>query len=442
MSRQGRWEYLQAIYPRYQLATRLEKQRILDEFCTVTHYHRKSALRLLNGPPPARQPPAPRRRSPTYGTRLIQVLAAIWRAAGYPWSVRLKALLPLWLPWARPRFRLTPALEEQLLRLSPRQMDRRLAPYRRPGRTGRYGGTKPGRLLKHHIPLRTDRWDVTVPGFTEIDLVAHAGECADGEFAHSLNLTDIHTTWVETRAVLGRGQHAVQPALEELRQVLPFRLQGIDSDTGSECLNAHLVRYCQRHGIQFTRGRPYKQDDNAHIEQKNWTHVRRLLGYVRYDAPEAVAAMNALYRQELRLFQTLFLPSVKLVRKVRVGSRIRRVYDRPQTPFERVCACPEADPVKVAHLARLRAQHDPFALAAAVDQKLGHLYTLAHHRALPLPPRRGKPAERLPASPRQGSRRPWNISRRSSGTRSASVPVSAPQHARVTSQMARRSGGK
>jgi hypothetical protein len=385
VSRQGRWEYLKAIYPRYQQATRLEKQPILDEFCKVTRYHRKSALRLLNGPPPARQPRASRRRAPTYGPRVIQVLAAIWRAAGYPWSVRLQALLPLWLPWARQRFRLTPPLEAQLLRLSPRQMDRRLAPYRRPGRMGRFGGTKPGTLLKHHIPLRTDRWDVAVPGFTEIDLVAHSGDYADGEFAHSLNLTDIHTTWVETRAVLGRGQHAVQAALEELRQALPFALKGIDSDNGAEFINAHLYRYCQAQGIQFTRGRPYKKDDNAHLEQKNWTHVRKLMGYVRYDAPAARDAMNALYRHELRLFQNLFLPSVKLVRKVRVGSRIRRVYDRPQTPFERVLACPAADPRKVAQLQALRQHLNPFALAEAIDQKLTGLYSLARHRTKPQP---------------------------------------------------------
>jgi len=363
---------------------------------------------------------------------VIQVLAAIWRAAGYPWSLRLKALLPLWLPWARQRFRLTPALEAQLLQLSPRQMDRRLAPSRRPGRTGRYGGTKPGTLLKHHIPLRTDRWDVTVPGFTEIDLVAHSGDCADGEFAHSLNLTDIHTTWVETRAVLGRGQHAVRQALEELRQALPFRLQGIDSDNGSEFINAHLVRYCQHRSIQFTRGRPYKKDDNAHIEQKNWTHVRKLMGYVRYDSPAAVAALNALYQQELRLFQNLFLPSVKLVRKVRVGSRIRRVYDRPQTPFERVRACPEADPAAVAQLTALQAQLDPFALAEAIEDQLARLYALAHHRAAP------PPAERAPASHRpRGQRR--TVSLRTPGSR---VPGTAPRQARVTSQMARRTGGK
>lgn len=385
MSRQGKWEYLQAIHARYRQAPRVEKGRILDEFCQVTGYHRKSALRLLNSPPPGRRRPPRRRRAPSYGTRVIQVLAAIWQAAGYPWSVRLQALLPLWLPRAKTRFRLTPSLEQQLLRLSPRQMDRRLAPYRQQVKKGRYGRTKPGTLLKHHIPLRTDRWDVTVPGFTEIDLVAHAGESGEGEFVHSLNQTDIHTTWVETRAVLGRGQAAVQQALVEMREALPFALRGIDSDNGSEFINAHLYRYCQAEGIQFTRGRPYKKDDNAHVEQKNWTHVRKLMGYVRYDSLAARDAMNDLYRNELRLLQNLFLPSVKLLRKVRVGSRLRRVYDRPQTPFERVRACPEADPVKVAQLQTLRDQLDPFALAEAIDQKLTRLYALAHHRTRPRP---------------------------------------------------------
>jgi hypothetical protein len=429
---------LKAIHPRYQGADRPEKQRILDEFCKVTRYHRKSALRLLNGPPPERRPPAPRRRPPTYGPRVIQVLAAIWRAAGCPWSLRLKALLPLWLPWARQRLRIPQTVEAQLLRLSPRQMDRRLAPYRQPGATGRFGRTKPGTLLKHQVPLRTDRWEVTVPGFTEIDLVAHCGESGDGEFAHSLNLTDIHTTWVETRAVLGRGQHAVQAALEAMRQVLPFRLQGIDSDNGSEFINFHLIAYCQAHGIQFTRGRPYKKDDNAHIEQKNWTHVRKLLGYVRYDTPGAVAAMNALYGQELRLFQNLFLPSVKLLRKVRVGARLRRVYDRPQTPFERVQACPEAEPQRVAQLQALRDQLDPFALAETIEEQLARLYARAPHRTRPQPKANTPPP--LTSVERQTVR---VLSERfgtpvSLGTRGDLSPGKR----RVTSQMARRSGGK
>jgi hypothetical protein len=186
---------------------------------------------------------------------VIETLRRIWAAAGYPWSVRLKALLLLWLPWARRRWCLRPRVEQQVLTISPRQMDRRLAPYRRELGKRLYGRTKPGTLLKHHIPLKTERWDVATPGFTEIDRVAHCSSLGDGEFVHSLNLTDIHTTWVETAAVLGKSQAAVQAALEEVRAALPFRLCGIDSDNGSEFINQHLWD-CQAHEIQFTRGRP------------------------------------------------------------------------------------------------------------------------------------------------------------------------------------------
>jgi hypothetical protein len=197
-------------------AARPEKHRILDEVCQVAGYHRKHAIRVLTGPAPGAVGP-PRRRAAQYSPAAIEALRGIWGAAGYPWSLRLKTLLPLWLPWARRRLRLRLSVERQLLAISPRQMDRRLAPYRRALIKRLYGGTKPGTLLKHHIPLKTDRWNVTTPGFTEIDLVAHCGNLGDGEFVHSLNLTDIHTTWVETAAVLGKSQHAVQTALEELR---------------------------------------------------------------------------------------------------------------------------------------------------------------------------------------------------------------------------------
>jgi hypothetical protein len=386
VSHQSRREYLRRIHGRYQQADRAGKSRILDEFCQVARYHRKYALRLLNGPPPDWQPRRRRRRAATYSTVTLSALEAIWAAAGYPWSVRLKALLPTWLPWARRRFRLTPAVERQLLRISPRQMDRRLKPRKHLLKKRLYGRTKPGTLLKHHIPLRTDRWNVSAPGFTEVDLVAHSGCSAEGEFAHSLNLTDIHTTWVETRAILGKSQVQVQQALEELRTALPFRLQGIDADNGSEFINLHLYRYCQQQLIQFTRGRPYKKDDNAHIEQKNWTHVRKLMGYGRFDSPEAMQAMNALYRQDLRLLQNLFLPSVKLVRKERVGSRIRRRYDRPQTPLQRVLACPEADPRACACLKLLRDRLDPFALAQRIDQQIERLQKLANHTGRPRQP--------------------------------------------------------
>jgi hypothetical protein len=185
---------------------------------------------------------------------------------------------------------------------------------------------------------------------------------------------------------MGKGQERVRQALDAIAGTLPFPLRGIDSDNGSEFINDHLYRYCRRRGIQFTRGRPYKKDDNAHIEQKNWTHVRKLVGDVRYDSPAALEGLNALYA-DVRLFQNLWLPSVKLVKKTRVGSRLQRQYGPPQTPFERVRACPAADPAKVAELARIHATLDPFALAARIDQQLQRLYGLATDR------RSGRPVD-------------------------------------------------
>jgi hypothetical protein len=377
MTGMGRREYLRAIYDRYQRGSPAMKGAILNEFCRVCDYHRKYAIRLLNGPRPERSPRPRRSRGPSYGRPVIHALAQIWEAAGYPWSMRLKALLPLWLPWLRQRLALTPAVEQQLRTISPRQIDRRLQSRKRILRRRIYGRTKPGTLLKHHIPIKTDHWNVTQPGFTEIDLVSHSGDCADGEFAHSCNLTDIHSTWTETRAVLGKGQTGIVAGLEEMRQALPFRLRGIDSDNGSEFINHHLVRYCRARQIQFTRGRPYKKDDNAHIEQKNWTHVRRLVGWDRYDSAAAVALLNDLYRHELRLMMNLFQPSVKLLRKERIGSRLKRVYDVPQTPLDRLRAGKEYDRAKVNELLRLRATTDPFELARTIEKKIDRIAALA-----------------------------------------------------------------
>ena len=393
MGHRTKWEYLRAIYERYHQAERKAKRVILDEFCANTGYHRKYAIRLLNGSRPEKKAPrGSRRRGPSYGHEVLSILTAVWEAAGYPWSVRLKALLPLWMPWVRKRFRMGPEIERQLLTISARQMDRRLKEKKRVLKRRLYGRTKPGTLLKHHIPVKTDSWDVHKPGFSEIDLVSHSGNSADGEFAHSLTLTDIHTAWTEPRAVLGRGQSGVQQALAEIAEGLPFPLLGVDSDNGSEFINWHLKAWCDRQQIQLTRGRPYKKDDNAHVEQKNWTHVRKLLGWERYDSQQAVAAINDLYRNELRLWLNLYLPSVKLVKKVRVGSKVRRRYDAPRTPFERVQASPQAAPDRVAELARLMKSLDPFQLARQIDRKLERIYKLANRRLSPQgPPKQSAP---------------------------------------------------
>jgi transposase InsO family protein len=300
--------------------------------------------------------------------------------------VRLKALLPLWMPWVRKRFRVSAEVEGQVLAISARQIDRRLRPRKQRLKRRFYGRTRPGTLLKRQIPVKTDAWDVRLPGFTEVDLVSHSGNAARGQFAHSLNLTDLHTTWTETRAVLGKGEAAVIQAFESIQAALPFRLLGIDSDNGSEFINWHLGRWCYARDIQWTRSRPYKKDDNAHIEQKNWTHVRKLLGWDRYDTPQAVEAINDLYRNELRLWMNLFLPSVKLLRKVRVGSKLRRQYSPAETPLDRALASAVLDPPRAAELRALRQGLDPFELARTIDRKLDRIYALADRRLSPKSP--------------------------------------------------------
>jgi len=386
VSHKARWEYFRAIYGRYQQGERKARQAILNEFCLNTGYHRKYAIRLLNGASPGpRATPrrVRRRRAPSYGRKTLAVLTAVWEAAGYPWSVRLQAILPTWMPWIRQRFAIGPETERELQAISPRQMDRRLQDQKRQARRRLYGRTKPGLLLKHQIAVKTESWDVRAPGFTEIDLVSHSGNSGAGEFGHTLNVTDIYSGWTESRAVLGRSQPAVLAAIQEVESALPFALRGVDCDNGSEFINWNLRAWCQAKNIQLTRGRPYKKDDNAHIEQKNWTHVRKLLGWDRYDSGAAVEALNDLYRQELRWLLNLYLPSVKMVKKTRVGSKLRRVYDAPQTPLERVARSGYAEPSRLAELTKLQSRLDPFELARSIDRKLKRIYELANRRLSP-----------------------------------------------------------
>lgn len=377
MSPSARWEYMRTIYERYHKADcKAAKGVILDEFCTTYACHRKHALRLLNSPPPGEKRPVRRRRGSVYDTgRLLIILEDAWKAAGYLCGQRLAAALTDWLPSIRKRHKTTPEEERLLLAMSPATIDRKLRASKDGIRKSIYGTTRPGALLKHNIPIKTDSWDVSKPGFCEVDLVAHCGDNAEGHFANTLDMTDIHTAWVERRCVLGKGQEPVRRAISEIRRVLPFDLLGLDSDNGSEFINHHLWGYCQEEPVvQFTRGRPYKKDDNAHIEQKNWTHVRKMLGYGRFETQAVVCAINDLYRNELRWFQNMFQPSVRLICKVRVGSRYRRKYDKPQTPLERVIASGAGRPEAVARLIALKEKLDPFALSDMLERKLALIW--------------------------------------------------------------------
>lgn len=337
MAQQSKRAYLETIYFRYRQSSRAEKQRILDEFMRVCNYHRKYAIGLLNRALPAPRQRRRPRRTPRYPEAVIDVLAQLWATSGYLCAVRLKAALPQWLPWLRRRVVLT--RERQLLAISPRQLERRLKTRKQTIRRTLYGTTRPRLLLKHMIPIKTDQWDVTKPGYLELDLVSHSGACATGEFLSMLDAVDIQTGWVERQGVRGKGRHGMLAAVQAIAQRLPFALRGIDSDNGSEFINQHLWTFCQQAQppIQFTRSRPYKKDDNAHIEQKNLDACAQVrgLGAVR-QCRGLGRALSALYA-DLRLFQNLFQPSMKLVHKVRHGSRLRRHYDSPQTPWARVC---------------------------------------------------------------------------------------------------------
>lgn len=384
MSQLSKKEYFRIMHARYQRGDAEAKSNLLDELCKVCGYHRKHAIRKFNQPLP--DEPRTRglsHRGTSYDAKIIGVLKAVWEVAGFPWSVRLKALLPLWQPWIRTHYHLTVPQEQQLLTISARQIDRRLQSHKTKLKKRFYGRTKPGTLLKHHIPIRTQHWEVTAPGYVEIDLVSHSGHCAEGEFIYSLNLTDIFSGWVETRAVMGKGERGIVSALDDMRQVLPFVLRAIDSDNGGEFINDHLYRYCERQQIEFTRSRPYKKDDNAHIEQKNWTHVRKVLGWERYDSPRALVAINDLYRHEWRTMMNVFQPSVKLQRKKRIGSRLTRQYDAPQTPLDRLSAAQQGEVAKLQALKQQRSACDPFQLAAAIERKIEHIWDLANPKQSP-----------------------------------------------------------
>ena len=414
MARQTSREYLGSIHHRYQRAGRGDKGLILEEFCKVCGYNRKYAIWLLNRPLPQEVHRKRKRgRGLSYSQAMVEILAKVWEASGYLCSQRLKAAVVHWLPWIRQRFRLSAEIERQLQAISPRQMDRRLLPYKQRVKRKLYGTTRPGSLLKQMIPIKTDHWDVHTPGYLEIDLVSHSGASAVGEFIFTLDCVDIATCWVERKAVMGKGSFGILQAVEEIETKVPFALRGIDSDNGSEFINNQLYDFCQRRPggrtVQFTRSRPYKKDDNAHIEQKNWTHVRKLLGWDRYDTQEALVAINQLY-EELRLFQNLFQPSMKLECKIRKGSRLIRRYDTPRTPFERVVACSEVDAKKVTVLRHTLKTTNPFELSKKIDRDLDRLYRLA--RRADQTPRETPPQRQKSKGSNSSPWREWTFSKK------------------------------
>lgn len=377
MGPRSRQEYLEKIRQRYRRASKEKKTQILDEFCQVCEHHRKHAIRLLNAPHvhPRRKPG----RRPRYGPEIVAVLKAIWLAGEQMCSKRLKAALPLWLPYYESQHGpLAQSSRELVLKISPATIDRLLASARvRYGRRG-LSGTKPGTLLRNQIPVRTEHWDVDRPGYFEADTVAHCGDSLKGNFIWSLTFTDIWSGWSEMRAVWNKGAQGVVDATRNIEKRLPFAILGFDCDNGSEFLNHHLWAYFadRPEPVYFTRSRPYHSNDNAHVEQKQWTHVRQLLGYRRLEDAGLLSAINDLYTNEWALMQNYFLPSMKLKTKEKVGSRYRRRYEPPRTPYERLLESPFVGSEAKLRLLHTFRQLNPFVLKKGIERKLRLIFAL------------------------------------------------------------------
>lgn len=375
MSQHSKRELVQRLQPRYLKADRKEKTKILDEFVAVTGLHRKAAIRRLrqqNGAKSER-----RGRQKTYTGSVVSALVKIWHICGHICGKRVQPILGDMVDSLERHneLRLDDGTKELLLGVSSATIDRLLQPFKVNKRRGQ-STTKPGGLLKHQIPIRTFAdWDDTQAGFVEIDLVAHCGDNVAGQFLYSFTATDVATGWTECFSLRHRSQIAVHDALDQLQKRLPFPLLGIDSDNDSVFINELMLKYCQTNNITFTRCRPYKKNDQCFVEQKNWSIVRRTIGYQRYESQAAQQHLAEIYEM-LHLYTNLFQPTFKLKGKKRTGAKVYKTYDMPQTPLQRVLDTKLLSPDNTSLWQAVYRDTNPAQLRRRLDRKVQQLVTL------------------------------------------------------------------
>lgn len=379
MSKGSKKEYINAVKVRYLKGNRVEKERILDEVWLVCDYHRKHAIRLLNGGP--NQPKDSRakqkrgRKSKYRYLEFERALKKLWFYTDQMCSLNFKEAIPLWLPAFEEEICISEQVEEHLLCISAATIGRILEPSKI--RTKKRGGTTPGKLLRTEIPIRTNFWDVNCPGYMEADTVAHCGGSMAGEFVWTLTLTDIDTTWTEIRAVWHKLAENVRDGIIDIQANLPFLLVAFDSDNGNEFINKCLVHYFSGKFIAFTRSREYKKNDNAHVEQKNYTHVRQLLGYSRIDYQKVIPLLNDLFRKEVSQLKNFFYPSLKLSEKHKlINGRVVRIYKKPKTPYQRVLESPHISKEKKNELEQIYNTLNPIKLTKTINSTLAAIFKI------------------------------------------------------------------
>jgi hypothetical protein len=378
MSQKTREEVLGKMKRRYLRAGKAYKKKLLDQAQELFGYHRKAAIRALRAP---ERQPGPRLvtgRPVEYEPEvLLPWLKPIWEATDYACGVRLAAMMAEWVPaFEEHEKRIPGAVRERLLAASGRTLERLLAPLRCRG-MGR-SLTRPGTILRQQIPIRGSLFEEEKAGWLEVDTVALCGGSVAGEFVWMVDGVDYATTWVEVRPIWGRGQAGTLEALQDIEASLPFELLGLDSDNGGEFLNHHVLQWLQKRPrpVFMTRSRPYKKDDNAHVEQKNWTHVRQCFGYERYDNPEVVGRMSELVKGPYGQLLNFFHASLKLERKERTDGKVRRHYGKPKTPLARVLESAQVTAQAKAKLRQQKARLNPFALKRQVEKSLQAIHAI------------------------------------------------------------------
>ena len=369
----SRDEQLATLRRRYAGRKPAGKALILDELCAQYHYHRKHAIRLMNAPEHLPGPPGHRAGPEPKYESIGAVVETIWKAAEQPCGKRLVAALPLWVPYYHRQCERLSASQRQLLTsISAASVDRLLTGCKAaPGRG--LQGTRPGSLLRQHIPIQGEVWDEKKPGFLEADSVAHCGGSLAGSFVWSLTYTDLASAWTEGRAVYNKGAHGILEQTRQMEASLPFALLGLDFDNGSEWLNWSLIRYLQQRSppVRVTRSRPYHSDDNAHVEQKNWMWPRQLLGYGRLEEPTVVPLINRLLVEVWGPLHNFFLPSMKLIAKWREGAKWKRRHDQAKTAYQRLLLMNGLNPQNQRRLRDQFESLDPFALHEQLERRLG-----------------------------------------------------------------------